>query len=110
MLWVTVSIDGNVAGYVAVNDIWMMAQGGGGGASGVCSFPLSRCPSAPRPFLARQIFLGETLLAGLCFPIVVSYSTPVGDDSTTKLTEHGFRRHDRNLSRPIGIRQDLLVN
>ena len=110
MLWMTtVSVDWNVTWYVTVDNIWMMAKSSSG-TSGFCSIPLPRCSGASWPLLTRQVFLGETLLSGLCFPIIISYASTVSDHSTTKLTEHGFRGYNRNLPRPVRIRQDLLMD
>lgn len=66
--------------------------------------------SSPRSLLACRVLFGESLLDGLCHPVIISNSTTVFDDATAKLAKHRTGGDHRYLTRPVGIWQDLLVD
>ena len=77
---------------------------------GICSLGLSCRFGLTRPLLTSHIFLGETLLSCLGFPIIVPNSPAVLDDSAAELPKHRFRSNDGDLPRPIGVWKDFLLD
>jgi len=75
--------------------------------AGVVGLGCSSLPSlcGARSLLAGGVLLGKALLLCLGFPVVVAYTASVGDESAPKLAEHGPRRHNGNLTRPVRVRQ-----
>lgn len=63
-----------------------------------------------RTLLSCRVLFGETLFDGFGFPVVISNSSTVLDDSTPKLTKHGPGRHHCYLSRTVGIWEDFVCN
>jgi hypothetical protein len=74
-----------------------VGKGHGAGVVGLCCscFPCFGCAGS---FLACRVFLCETLLAGLALPVIVTHTSSAGDESAAKLSEHGPRGNDGNLS------------
>jgi hypothetical protein len=62
------------------------------------------------PFFTSWVFFCETLLSCLGFPVVISHTSAIYDHSTPKLTEHTPSSHDRDLSRPVRVREKLLLD
>jgi hypothetical protein len=94
----------------AVHDIILTkAWQNAGVCSGLCSSSVSSLSGA-RPLLSRQILLGKSLLPRFAFPIIVTNSPTIHDDTAAKLTEHGSSGYDRNLARSVRVRKDVLLN
>ena len=107
-LWVAVGVDWYGSWSVAVDNVLVVSHcGSRGSLSGLC---FSCGFRTSWPLLARQILLGEALFPSLCFPVIVPDPPAICDDSASELTKHGLRGHDRNLSRPIRIRQYFLMD
>jgi len=86
-----------------------MSKSHGAGVVGLgCSSLPSLCGA--RSLLAGGVLLGKALLLCLGFPVVVAYTASVGDESAPKLAEHGPRRHNGDLTRPVRVRQYFLVD
>jgi hypothetical protein len=62
------------------------------------------------PLLTRRVFLGKTLLPCLALPVVVAHTPAVDDQSASELSEHGSGSDNGNLSGPIRVWQNLLVD
>ena len=60
--------------------------------------------------LTRQIIFGEALFPRFGLPVVILHSSAIHNDPSSKLTKHGFGRHDGNLPRSVRVRQDLLLD
>lgn len=63
-----------------------------------------------RTLFAGHIFLCETLLLSLVLPVVISHTSTVHDDACAELPEHRPGGDDGDLSRPIRVRKDFLVD
>ena len=68
------------------------------------------CLASSRPFLAGHVLFREALLFGFCFPVIIPNAPSVNNDSCPKLSEHGSGGHNRNLTRTIRVRENLLVD
>lgn len=62
------------------------------------------------PFLASGILFGEALFAGFTLPVVVSHPHPSLDNPTAKLPEHRPCRHNGDLTRAVGIWEEIMCN
>ena len=93
---------------VAVDDV-LMPESGRSHVEGFRSRGVP-CFRGSRSFLPCQILLGEYFLHGLRLPLIVSFPSPVINDSAAKLTEHGFCRNNGNLPGSVGIRQNILAD
>jgi hypothetical protein len=84
-LWLWVNI--KMTRIVAVDNIPMNAQSQRGIRTGLCG---RRIPSLGRTgsFFSSEIFLGKPLFPSFCLPIVVSYTSPVNNNSAAELAEH----------------------
>ena len=71
--------------------------------AGFCGRSCVPCFGGSRTLVTRHVLFSKTLLDSFGFPIVISHPTTSFDDSRSKLTEHRFGRHNRDLPRPIRI-------
>jgi hypothetical protein len=85
---------------------------GKGHCAGVIGFGCGRFPCfcCTWPLLTSRVFLGKTLLPSLALPVVVAHTAAVDDQSASELSEHGSGSYDGNLSGPIRVGQNLLVD
>lgn len=63
-----------------------------------------------RPLLPRQIFLGEALLSGFAFPVIIANAPAVDNDTATELTEHRASCHNGDLPRSVGVWKNVLLD
>lgn len=67
------------------------------------------CFASSWPLVPSHVFLGKTLLYGLCLPIIVSDLSSVLNHPSPKLAKHGLCSDDGNLPRSVRIRKYLLM-
>lgn len=100
---------------MAVNDIGVHCRGRirvGAGSCRVGGFNASSFSSlgSSRSLLSCQVLLGEALLSRLALPVVIAHASSILDDSTTKLSEHRLGSDDCDLTRAIGIWENVLLD
>ena len=66
------------------------------GTSFRCCCVSSLCCS--RPLFSCKIFLGESLLSSLSFPIIIPNPSSIRNNPASKLSKHRLGCHNRNLS------------
>lgn len=89
---------------IALTQIWYQSCIRGFSSSGIPGLGSSWS------FLTRHIIFSKALLSRLALPVIIANAASLENYPAAKLPKHGSRRHNRDLSRAIGVRQNVLLD